>query len=248
MRQKAFPFLPLLALSGLCLLSACSSVPAGSGASGRRPLPLPGTNRLREPYEFDRGDFLARYQEALDRLSQGAPPRNPAPADPAGTGFAVVSLDQGGLWGEPFCLSPLSWRDLTDEELLSLAAGMDGLPAGDLLKPSHSRTGLQDSAGELPLLRQSRSSVPGKRAAFPFWNPATFTGNRLDRDRRRVPRFSGFPRREEKNFCSSARRGHERRRAPAVSGRGVWKYAESLLDSSGGSLPMRASERAGRSR
>ena len=147
MRQKAFPFLPLLALSGLCLLSACSSVPAGSGASGPpSPAASPEQTAFGEPYEFDRGDFLARYQEALDRLSQGAPPRNPAPADPAGTGFAVVSLDQEVYGVSRFAFLPLRWRDLTDEELLSLAAGMDGLPAGDLLKPSHSRTGLQDSA------------------------------------------------------------------------------------------------------
>ena len=202
MRQKAFPFLPLLALSGLCLLSACSSVPAGSGASGPpSPAASPEQTAFGEPYEFDRGDFLVRYQEALDRLSQGAPPRNPAPADPAGTGFAVVSLDQEVYGVSRFAFLPLSWRDLTDEELLSLAAGMDGLPAGDLLKPSHSRTGLQDSAGELPLLRQSRELSPGEESRLPFLEPGyLYEGNRLDRDPEEGPALFRLSPEEEKNF------------------------------------------------
>ncbi len=140
----------LFSLILLFILGGCSGGPAGSGASGPpSPAASPEQTASGEPYEFDRGDFLARYQEALDRLSQGAPPRNPAPADPAGTGFAVVSLDQEVYGVSRFAFLPLSWRDLTDEELLSLAAGMDGLPAGDLLKPSHSRTGLQDSAEDM---------------------------------------------------------------------------------------------------
>lgn len=218
----------LFSLILLFILGGCSGGPAGSGTSGPpSPAASPEQTASGEPYEFDRGDFLARYQEALDRLSQGAPPRNPAPADPAGTGFAVVSLDQEVYGVSRFAFLPLSWRDLTDEELLSLAAGMDGLPAGDLLKPSHSRTGLQDSAGELPLLRQSRELSPGEESRLPFLEPGyLYEGNRQDRDPEEGPALFRLSPEEEKEFFAVLP-------AEDMSGDGLLRY----LDAVYGNMP-----------
>ncbi|WP_347129254.1 hypothetical protein, partial [Neglectibacter timonensis] len=93
-------------------------------------------------YSFDETEFLTLYNRALEQRKTGKKPSSPAPQDPSETGFGVLPLDRETYGTSAYAFLPLQERALTEEEMLQLAWGMEGLSGEELLKPEHARTGL----------------------------------------------------------------------------------------------------------
>ena len=131
-------------------------------------------SRLPDPgsaYSFDETEFLNLYNRALEQRKMGEKPSSPTPQDPSETGFGVLPWTEKPTEPAPAFL-PLQERALTEEEMLQLAWGMEGLSGEELLKPEHARTGVLSGEAGYEALLQNRAFHEEERRRLLLLEPA----------------------------------------------------------------------------
>ena len=143
MKKHSIPVVSLVLL--LSILAGCQTDVPATSLSSEKPHVSPAGKPSSDPgsaYSFDETEFLTLYNRALEQRKTGKKPSSPAPQDPSETGFGVLPLDRETYGTSAYAFLPLQERELTEEEMLQLAWGMEGLSGEELLKPEHARTGL----------------------------------------------------------------------------------------------------------
>ena len=143
MKKHNIPVFSLVLL--LSILAGCQTDVPATSLSSEKPHVSPAGKPSSDPgsaYSFDETEFLNLYNRALEQRKMGEKPSSPTPQDPSETGFGVLPLDRETYGTSAYAFLPLQERALTEEEMLQLAWGMEGLSGEELLKPEHARTGL----------------------------------------------------------------------------------------------------------
>ena len=141
MKKHSIPVVSLVLL--LSILAGCQTDVPATSLSSEKPHVSPAGKPSSDPgsaYSFDETEFLTLYNRALEQRKTGKKPSSPAPQDPSETGFGVLPLDRETYGTSAYAFLPLQERALTEEEMLQLAWGMEGLSGEELLKPEHART------------------------------------------------------------------------------------------------------------
>jgi len=121
------------------------------------------------PYEYKEDDFRKDYDEALLKIKDGAIPNQPVPTEPT-TGFAIISLSKEIYGVDAFAVLPISYRALSEEELLQLAYGMNGIPFDDLLSPTYSYINVDSHQINRPFYQEERIAKYKLDASYCFEN------------------------------------------------------------------------------